>query len=54
MLLMNKIADMLSPFEEMTRGVSRETATAADVIPAITGNLYFYLLLYIVTFIYVV
>ncbi len=29
-------------------------ATAADVIPAITGNLYFYLLLYTVTFIDVV
>ncbi|XP_057217508.1 zinc finger BED domain-containing protein 4-like [Triplophysa rosa] len=34
--LMNKTADVLSPFEELTRDVSRETATAADVIPAIT------------------
>lgn len=52
--LMNKTADVLSPFEELTRDVSRETATAADVIPAITSNLYFYLLLYTVTFIDVV
>ncbi len=52
--LMNKTADVLSPFEELTRDVSRETATAADVIPAITGNLYLYLLLYTVTFIDVV
>ncbi len=52
--LMNKTADVLSPFEELTRDVSRETATAADVIPAITGKLYFYLLLYTVTFIDVV
>ncbi|GAA6082561.1 zinc finger BED domain-containing protein 4-like isoform X1 [Tachysurus ichikawai] len=29
--LMNKTADVLSPFEELTRDVSRETATAADV-----------------------
>lgn len=35
--LMKKTADVLSPFEELTRDVSRETATAADVIPAITG-----------------
>nr|XP_023662660.1 zinc finger BED domain-containing protein 4-like [Paramormyrops kingsleyae] len=34
--LMNKTADVLSPFEELTRDVSRETATATDVIPAIT------------------
>ncbi|XP_073715900.1 zinc finger BED domain-containing protein 4-like [Misgurnus anguillicaudatus] len=34
--LMKKTADVLSPFEELTRDVSRETATAADVIPAIT------------------
>lgn len=52
--LMNKTADVLSPFEELTRDVSRETATAADVIPAITGHLYFYLLLHTVTFIDVV
>lgn len=52
--LMNKTADVLSPFEELTRDVSRETPTAADVIPAITANLYFYLLLYTVTFIDVV
>ncbi len=52
--LMNKTTDVLSPFEELTRDVSRETASAADVIPAITGNLYFYLLLYTVTFIDVV
>ncbi len=36
--LMNKTADVLSPFEELTRD----------------GNLYFYLLLYTVTFIDVV
>ncbi|KAK7898583.1 hypothetical protein WMY93_019436 [Mugilogobius chulae] len=34
--LMSKVADVLSPFEELTKVVSRETATAADVIPAIT------------------
>lgn len=43
--LMDKTADVLSPFEELTRDVSRETVTAADVIPAITGNWYFYFLL---------
>lgn len=36
--LMKKVADVLSPFEELTREVSREDATVADVIPAITGN----------------
>lgn len=35
--LMEKIAEVLAPFEELTRDVSKETATAADVIPAITG-----------------
>lgn len=39
--LMDKTADVLSPFEELTR----ETVAAADVIPAITGNWYFYFLL---------
>ncbi|KAM4560530.1 zinc finger BED domain-containing protein 4-like [Odontesthes bonariensis] len=34
--LMTKTAEVLSPFEELTRDVSRESATAADVIPAIT------------------
>lgn len=51
--LMNK-TDVLSPFEELIIDVSRETATAADVIPALTGIVYFYLLLYTVTFIDVV
>ncbi|KAK7929216.1 hypothetical protein WMY93_005611 [Mugilogobius chulae] len=37
--LMSKVADVLSPFEELTKVVSRETATAADVIPAITGTM---------------
>ncbi|KAL1276283.1 hypothetical protein QQF64_035906 [Cirrhinus molitorella] len=32
--LTNKTADVLSPFEELTRDVSRESATAADVTPA--------------------
>lgn len=35
--LMEKTAEVLAPFEELTRDVSKETATAADVIPAITG-----------------
>lgn len=34
--LMEKAVDILAPFEELTRVVSAETATAADVIPAIT------------------
>ena len=34
---MKKVRDVLVPFEELTRQVSREDATAADVIPAITG-----------------
>lgn len=34
--LIKKTADVLAPFEELTRDVSRETATAADLIPAIT------------------
>lgn len=42
--LMIKTAEVLAPFEELTRDVSRETASAADVIPTITGN--FYLLFY--------
>lgn len=46
--LMTKTAEVLAPFEELARDVSRETASAADVIPAITGN--FYLLFYIVRF----
>lgn len=52
--LMKKTADVLAPFEERTRDVNRETATAADVIPAITGHLYVYLLFYTVTFIDIV
>ena len=35
--LMEKTAEVLAPFEELTRDVSKETATAGDVIPAITG-----------------
>jgi len=34
--LMEKTVMVLAPFEELTRVVSAETATAADVIPAIT------------------
>ncbi|XP_036950720.1 zinc finger BED domain-containing protein 4-like [Acanthopagrus latus] len=34
--LMAKTAEVLVPFEELTRDVSRETASAADVLPAIT------------------
>ncbi|KAL7408123.1 hypothetical protein ABVT39_018652 [Epinephelus coioides] len=34
--LMTKTAEVLVPFEELTRDVSRETASAADVLPAIT------------------
>ncbi|KAJ8381100.1 hypothetical protein SKAU_G00018780 [Synaphobranchus kaupii] len=34
--LMEKTVKVLAPFEELTRVVSAETATAADVIPAIT------------------
>lgn len=33
---MKKTADVLSPFEQLTKDVSRETATAADAIPIIT------------------
>lgn len=47
--LMKKTADVL-----LTRLVSREDTTAADVIPAITGHLYLYFLFYIVTFIDIV
>ncbi|XP_047228877.1 uncharacterized protein LOC124872670 isoform X3 [Girardinichthys multiradiatus] len=36
--LMKKTADVLTPFEQLTRDVSRETTTAADVIPAMTGG----------------
>lgn len=50
---MKKTADVLAHFEELTRDIGREIANAADVIPAITGHLYFYLLFYIVTFIYI-
>ncbi|XP_041846486.1 zinc finger BED domain-containing protein 4-like isoform X2 [Melanotaenia boesemani] len=35
--LMERTAEVLAPFEELTRDVSKETATAADVIPAITA-----------------
>lgn len=35
--LIQKIAMVLAPFEELTRDVSKETASAADVVPAITG-----------------
>ncbi|KAL3067487.1 hypothetical protein OYC64_017253 [Pagothenia borchgrevinki] len=35
--LMEKTAEVLAPFEELTRDVSRPTASAADVIPAITA-----------------
>ncbi|RVE75460.1 hypothetical protein OJAV_G00016690 [Oryzias javanicus] len=41
--LMKKVADVLTPFEELTREVSREDATAADVIPAITAEPLFYI-----------
>ncbi|KAI4799913.1 hypothetical protein KUCAC02_016451 [Chaenocephalus aceratus] len=34
--LMEKTAEVLAPFEELTRDVSNPTASAADVIPAIT------------------
>lgn len=34
--LMEKAVVVLSPFEELTRAVSAATASAADVIPAIT------------------
>ena len=43
--LMKKTAEVLAPFEELTRNVSREDASAADVIPAITGHYYCPLLL---------
>lgn len=42
--LMAKTAEVLVPFEELTRDVSRETASAADVLPAITGNFLFIIL----------
>ncbi|KAL2087185.1 hypothetical protein ACEWY4_018244 [Coilia grayii] len=45
--LLNKTTDVLSPFEQLTRDMSRETATVALVIP----NFYFYLLFFTVTFI---
>ncbi|KAJ4927700.1 hypothetical protein JOQ06_015503 [Pogonophryne albipinna] len=35
--LMEKTAEVLAPFEELTRDVSNPTASAADVIPAITA-----------------
>lgn len=35
--LMTKSAQVLVPFEELTKDVSRETASASDVLPAITG-----------------
>lgn len=52
--LIDNTANVLSSIEELTRNVSRETSTAPDVIPAITGHLYFCFLLYIVTFIDIV
>ncbi|XP_060756706.1 zinc finger BED domain-containing protein 4-like [Neoarius graeffei] len=39
--LLEKTAKVLAPFEELTRRVSSSTATAADIIPAITVLLRF-------------
>lgn len=40
--LMEKTAEVLVPFEELTKDVSIANASAADVIPAITGYFIFY------------
>lgn len=40
--LMEKTAEVLVPFEELTKDVSKANASAADVIPAITGYFIFY------------
>ena len=43
--LMEKTAQVLAPFEELTKDVSKATASAADVIPAITGEVILFTIL---------